>query len=203
MLFPGRPLGVVISIGLGRYDGDSPDTYSEDIADQVERAGGTFIRLNPLIDNSMGSLTTDGKILDRMEQDVIKYMATSEEAQRAKTLLDECLKVNPAIRGRYVSAECEDDEEANKADCSDDDDTTIIPSLEIPKCRRQSSTSSVSVANTTIVTKKTYTAGVPSQNDDNMTTSILLRTILLTTTFTVIFHGHVPLSKYGSFDDAL
>ena len=51
LLFPGRPLGLVLSIGVGRFANDGPDHFSDDIADQVKRAGGQYVRLDPIVDD--------------------------------------------------------------------------------------------------------------------------------------------------------
>lgn len=106
LLFPGRPLGLVLSFGLGRHKHEigTPDGDCDDLANMIEEAGGKFVRLNPLINDDMKPTTTDSKILQQTEQDVIHYMKTSKEAQRAKRLLRAYLKDNPSIRGRYAKA---------------------------------------------------------------------------------------------------
>ena len=135
LLFPGRPLGVVISIGLGRHcklgckvedsDYDDDDVYDDidniktknkrtnitaddpmcnEAARTVKEAGGQFVRLNPIIDRSMGYLTTDPKVLKKAQEDVQLYMSKSSSAKRAKTILRQCFRKDPSIRGRYVPA---------------------------------------------------------------------------------------------------
>lgn len=117
MLFPGRPLGLVLSVGLGRHARVKSDEYSDDIAKQVEEAGGKYVRLDPIINDSMNPLTSDHTILQTVENEVRHYMATSDEARKAKLLIDECLEQNPAIRGRYAPA------------CKDRQCRVVIPSL--------------------------------------------------------------------------